>query len=42
MRKFLVIVDETPECMNAIRFAARRAYKTGGGLQMLFVLRPPR
>ena len=40
MRKFLVVVDETPECMNAIRFAARRAYKTGGGLQMLFVIRP--
>ncbi|MGM0584315.1 MAG: universal stress protein, partial [Pseudomonadota bacterium] len=40
MRKFLVVVDETPECLNAIRFAARRAKKTGGGLQMLFVLRP--
>ncbi|HKK34757.1 MAG TPA: universal stress protein [Paracoccaceae bacterium] len=40
MRKFLVVVDESPECMNAIRFAARRAQKTGGGLQMLFILRP--
>jgi nucleotide-binding universal stress UspA family protein len=40
MRKFLVIIDETPECMNAVRFAARRAQKTGGGLQMLFVIRP--
>lgn len=40
MRKFLVVVDETPECMNAIRFAARRAHKTGGGLQMLFVIQP--
>ncbi|MEC9431333.1 MAG: universal stress protein [Pseudomonadota bacterium] len=40
MRKFLVVVDETPECMNAIRFAARRAKKTGGGLQMMFILRP--
>ncbi|MEM6438422.1 MAG: universal stress protein [Pseudomonadota bacterium] len=40
MRKFLVVVDETPECMNAIRFAARRAQKTGGGLQMLFVIQP--
>jgi nucleotide-binding universal stress UspA family protein len=40
MRKFLVLVDESPECMNAIRFAARRAQKTGGGLQMLFILRP--
>lgn len=40
MRKFLVVVDETPECLNAIRFAARRAKKTGGGLQMLFVIKP--
>lgn len=40
MRKFLVVVDETPECLNAIRFAARRAANTGGGLQMLFVIRP--
>jgi len=40
LRKFLVVIDETPECMNAIRFAARRAHKTGGGLQMLFVIRP--
>ena len=40
MRKFLVVIDETPECLNAVRFAARRAYKTGGGLQMLFILRP--
>ena len=40
MRKFLVVVDETPECLNAIRFAARRAAKTGGGVQMLFIIRP--
>jgi nucleotide-binding universal stress UspA family protein len=40
LRKFLVVIDETPECLNAVRFAARRAYKTGGGLQMLFVIRP--
>lgn len=40
MRKFLVVIDETPECLNAVRFAARRAYKTGGGLQMLFIIRP--
>jgi nucleotide-binding universal stress UspA family protein len=40
MRKFLCVVDETPECRNALRFAARRAQKTGGMLQMLFVIRP--
>lgn len=40
MRKFLVVVDETPECMNAMRFAARRAQKTGGGVVMLYVIAP--
>lgn len=40
MRKFLVVVDETPECMNAMRFAARRAEKTGGGIMMLYVIAP--
>ena len=35
MRKFLVVVDDTPECGNAIRFAARRAQHTKGGLVML-------
>jgi len=40
MRKFLVVVDETPECMNAMRFAARRAAKTGGGIVMLYVIAP--
>ena len=40
MRKFMVVVDETPECMNAMRFAARRAAKTGGGVVMLYVIEP--
>ena len=40
MRKFLVVVDETPECMNAMRFAARRAQSTGGGIVMLYVIAP--
>ena len=40
MRKFLVVVDETPECMNAMRFAARRAQKTGGGVILLYVIAP--
>ncbi|HUF57805.1 MAG TPA: universal stress protein [Thermohalobaculum sp.] len=38
MRKFLVVVDDTPECGNAIRFAARRAEHTKGGLVMLYVM----
>ena len=40
MRKFLVVVDSTPECMNALRFAARRAARTGGGITMLYVIAP--
>jgi len=40
LRKFLMVVDETPECMNAMRFAARRAEKTGGGVTMLYIIEP--
>jgi nucleotide-binding universal stress UspA family protein len=40
LRKFMVVVDETPECQNAMRFAARRAQKTEGGVLMLYVIEP--
>ncbi|ARO13992.1 UspA domain protein [Ketogulonicigenium robustum] len=40
MRKSLVVLDETRECLNAIRFAAMRAAKTGGGVQVLSVISP--
>ncbi len=40
MRKFLVILDDTRECLNAIRFAAMRASKTGGGVKVLAVIPP--
>ncbi len=36
----MIVVDDTPECQNALRFAARRAAKTGGGVVMLYVIRP--
>ena len=36
-RKFLVVVDKTPECRVAIRFATRRAQHTGGRVTMLCV-----
>lgn len=39
-RKFLVIVDSTPEAAAALEFAARRAARTGGGLTLLYVLSP--
>lgn len=38
MRKFLVILDDSRECLNAIRYAALRAAKTGGGVQVLAVI----
>ncbi|WP_029351435.1 universal stress protein [Bosea sp. 117] len=37
-RKFLVVIDETPECDRAVYYAARRAARTGGGVVMLAVL----
>ena len=33
-RKFLVIVDESPEGETALFYAARRASRTGGGLSL--------
>lgn len=40
-RKFLVVVDKTPECRVALRFAARRAQHTGGRVSLLCVAEPP-
>ena len=40
MRKFLVILDDSRECLNAMRFAALRATKTGGGVEILAVIPP--
>ncbi len=40
MRKFLVILDDSRECLNAMRFAAMRAAKTGGGVTVLSVIPP--
>ncbi|MBC2884210.1 universal stress protein [Ochrobactrum sp. CM-21-5] len=37
-RKFLAVVDETPECGRAVAYAARRAKNTGGSLVLLFVV----
>ena len=36
-RKFLVVVDKTPECAVALRFAARRAQHTTGRVSLLCV-----
>ena len=40
MRKFLVILDDSRECLNAMRFAAMRAARTGGGVVVLSVIPP--
>jgi nucleotide-binding universal stress UspA family protein len=40
MRKFLVVLDDSRECLNAMRYAAMRASKTGGGVQILSIIPP--
>ena len=40
MRTYLVVVDDSPEAEIALRFAARRAVKTGGGVEILALIAP--
>ena len=40
MRKFMVVLDDSRECLNAMRFAAMRARRTGGGVVILSVISP--
>ncbi|MEM6636621.1 MAG: universal stress protein [Pseudomonadota bacterium] len=40
MRKFLVVLDDSRECLNAMRFAAMRAAHTGGGVEILSIIPP--
>ncbi|SEW28006.1 Nucleotide-binding universal stress protein, UspA family [Cognatiyoonia koreensis] len=40
MRKFMVVLDDSRECLNAMRFAAMRAAHTGGGVTVLSVISP--
>ncbi len=37
-RKFLVLIDETPECDRAVTFAAHRVHRTGGTVVLLTVI----
>ena len=37
-RKFLVLIDESPECDRAVMFAAHRVKRTGGTLVLLSVI----
>jgi nucleotide-binding universal stress UspA family protein len=38
---YLVVMDGTPECRRALRYAALRAARTGGRLRLLHVIEPP-
>lgn len=40
MRKFLVVLDDSRECLNAMRFAAMRAANTKAGVTILSVIPP--
>ncbi|MBE3639412.1 universal stress protein [Mangrovicoccus algicola] len=40
MRKFLVVLDDSRECLNAMRFAAMRAAHSGGAVAILSVIPP--
>lgn len=40
MRKFLVLLDDSHECLNAMRFAAMRAANSDGGVVILSVIPP--
>ena len=40
-RKFLVVVDKTPECAVALRFATRRAQHTNGRVTLMCAAQPP-
>lgn len=39
-RKFLCVIDDTPECDRAVAYAATRARHTAGGLVLLYVIPP--
>jgi len=40
MRKFMVVLDDSRECLNAMRFAAMRAAHTQGGVKVLSIIPP--
>jgi nucleotide-binding universal stress UspA family protein len=40
MRVYLVIIDESEEALSALRFASRRAVRTGGTVHLLALVTP--
>ncbi|MBV8685591.1 MAG: universal stress protein [Alphaproteobacteria bacterium] len=41
MRAYLVVIDDSEEARAALRYAARRAARTGAGVDILTVVPPP-
>ncbi len=41
MRSYLVVMDGTEEALTALRYAARRAARTGGGVEILALIPKP-
>ncbi len=39
-RKFLAIIDDTPECERAVHYAANRTRRTNGVLVLMYVIEP--
>ena len=39
-RKFLTIIDDTPECERAVAYASKRAQSTSGTLVLLYIITP--
>ena len=37
-RKFMAVIDGTPECQRAVHYAGRRAKNSNGGLVLLYVI----
>jgi nucleotide-binding universal stress UspA family protein len=37
-RKFLAVIDDTPECARAVRYAAMRAKNSNGGVVLIYVI----
>jgi nucleotide-binding universal stress UspA family protein len=40
MRTYLVVMDDSPEARAALRYAARRAARTGGSVEIVTVIAP--
>ena len=40
MRKFMVVLDDSRECLNAMRFSAMRAQHIGAEVEILAVIPP--